>query len=83
DHPTRPFESVSADFFMTAGKAFLVIADRLSNWPVLLSCGNDTTASATIRKFRQYFRDVRVPVRLRTDGGPQFTSREFKEFLDR
>ncbi|XP_069985567.1 uncharacterized protein [Penaeus vannamei] len=30
DHPTRPFESVSADFFTVAGKPFLVIAVSLA-----------------------------------------------------
>ena len=83
DNPSRPFESVSADFFMTAGKNFLVVVDRLSGWPVVVSCGADTTSSATIRHFRQLFRDLGVPVRLRTDGGPQFASREFAEFLER
>ena len=83
DHPTRPFESVSADHFSVAGKSFLVIADRLSGWPVVIPCGNDTTAAATIRHFRSYFRDLGVPVRLRTDGGPQFTSRAFEDFLTR
>ena len=83
DNPTRPFESVSADFFNVAGKAFLVIADRLSGWPVVVSCGPDTTSSATIRYFRHFFRELGVPVRLRTDGGPQFASKEFAEFLER
>lgn len=83
DNPTRPFESVSADFFSTAGKYFLVVADRLSGWPVVVSCGVDTTSSATIRHLRQLFRDLGVPVRLRTDGGPQFASQEFAAFLER
>ncbi|XP_076044722.1 uncharacterized protein LOC143027334 [Oratosquilla oratoria] len=43
DRPTWPFESVSADFFHVAGKSFLVIADRLSGWPVIVSCTQDTT----------------------------------------
>lgn len=83
DIPTRPFESVSADFFSVAGKAFLVIADRLSGWPSIVPCGADTTASRTIRMFCRYFREVGVPLRLRTDGGPQFTSSAFKEFTKR
>ncbi|XP_076032421.1 uncharacterized protein LOC143020148 [Oratosquilla oratoria] len=57
DRPTRPFESVSADFFHVAGKAFLVIADRLSGWPVIVPCGQDTTATRVIRKFCCYFRE--------------------------
>lgn len=83
DHPTRPFESVSADFFSVAGKSFLVIADRLSGWPVVVPCRGDTTSSNTIRMFCNYFREVGVPLRLRTDGGPQFTSQEFRSFAAR
>ncbi|XP_064100911.1 uncharacterized protein K02A2.6-like [Macrobrachium nipponense] len=41
DHPSRPFESVSADFFQVAGKSFLVVADRLSGWPVVVPCKGD------------------------------------------
>ena len=81
--PSRPFESVSADFFSTAGKSFLVYVDRLSGWPVVASCGNDTTAASTIKLFRHFFSDLGVPVRLRTDGGTQFTSYDFKDFLRR
>ncbi|XP_045105438.1 uncharacterized protein LOC123500957, partial [Portunus trituberculatus] len=83
DNPTRPFESISADYFSVAGKTFLVIADRLSGWPVVVSCGTDTTSAATIRHFRRLFRDLGVPVRLRTDGGHQFASRDFSTFLER
>ena len=80
--PSLPFESVSADFFSTAGKSYLVYVDRLSGWPVVAQCG-DTTTTATITFFRKFFRDMGVPVRLRTDGGPQFASHEFAEFLRR
>ena len=83
DNPNRPFESVSADFFSVAGKSFLVITDRLSGWPVVVPCKGDTTASNTIRIFCRYFREVGVPLRLRTDGGLQFTSNEFRDFMQR
>lgn len=45
DQPSHPFESVFADYFNMVGKAFLVIADRLSTWLVFLSCWRDTTAA--------------------------------------
>ncbi|XP_045120473.1 uncharacterized protein LOC123509916 [Portunus trituberculatus] len=83
DNPSRPFESVSADFFTVAGKSFLVIADRLSGWPVVVPCGADTTATRTIQMFCRYFREVGVPLRLRTDGGPQFASADFQNFMER
>ncbi|XP_042857772.1 uncharacterized protein K02A2.6-like [Penaeus japonicus] len=75
--------SVSADFFSVAGKHFLVYVDRFSNWPIIIQCGTDTTARTTIRFFRHLFRDLGVPERVRTDGGPQFTSQEFAAFLER
>ncbi|KAG0725211.1 Transposon Tf2-6 polyprotein [Chionoecetes opilio] len=82
DHPpglSSPFRRLSP----VAGKSFLVIADRLSGWPVVVPCGADTTATHTIRLFCRYFRDVGVPLRLRTDGGPQFTSTAFRNFTER
>ncbi|XP_037803612.1 uncharacterized protein LOC119598044 [Penaeus monodon] len=82
-NPTRPLQSVSADFFTVAGKFFLVYAAQLSGWPAVVPCSSDTTSAATIRYFRHLFRDVGVPVHLRTDCGPQFTSREFVTFLER
>ncbi|KAG7155102.1 pol Retrovirus-related Pol polyprotein from transposon-like 4 [Homarus americanus] len=53
--------SSPADFFSTAGKHFLVVADRLSGWPVVVICGSDTTSAATIRHFWHLFRDLAVP----------------------
>ncbi|XP_037804768.1 uncharacterized protein K02A2.6-like [Penaeus monodon] len=83
DAPTKPFESVSADFFSAAGKSFLVYVDQLSGWHMIACCGTDTTAAATISFFRRLFRDLGVPLRLHTDGGPQFSSRDFNDFLCR
>ncbi|XP_045121980.1 uncharacterized protein K02A2.6-like [Portunus trituberculatus] len=83
DHPNRPFESVSADFFSVAGKSFLVIVDRLSGWPVVIPCGHDITTPHTIRMFCRFFREVGVPLRLHIDGGHQFTSLDFQKFMER
>ncbi|XP_037781990.1 uncharacterized protein K02A2.6-like [Penaeus monodon] len=71
----------SSDFFSVAGKHFLVYVDRLSGWPVVIPCGSNVTSASSIRFFRFMFHDLGVPVRLRTDGGPQFSSREFATFL--
>lgn len=56
NHPMGPYESISADHFSVAGKSFLVIVDRMSGWPSVFSCGNDTTASATIKQFQSFQR---------------------------
>lgn len=57
NHPTRPFESVSAYFFIVEGKSFLVIVDRLSQCG---PCRRDTTISTTIRSFCNCFKEVGV-----------------------
>ncbi|XP_037772737.1 uncharacterized protein LOC119568354 [Penaeus monodon] len=82
ENPTKPFQSVSDDFFTAAGKFFLVYADRLSGWLAVVPYGSDTTSAATIRHFRHLFRDLGVPVHLRTDCGSQFTSWKFVIFLE-
>ena len=79
--PTRPFEDVSADLFSVSKKTFLCYADRFSGWSTLGHYSSDTTTQATIRLFRRMFQDLGVPVRLRTDGGPQFSSSEFRNFM--
>ncbi|XP_064100673.1 uncharacterized protein LOC135211285 [Macrobrachium nipponense] len=83
DNPTRPFESVSADFFVVAGKSFLVVVDRLSGWPVVAPCQGDTTASNTIRIFCRYFREVGVPLRLRNRWRPPNHQRRVQGFMKR
>ena len=81
--PTRVFETASADFFHHAGKTFLVVADRLSGWPVIAASGREATARTLVRNLREIFALVGVPQVLKSDGGPQFTARHTKEFLRR
>ena len=82
--PTRVFEDVSADLFSYAGRSYLVYVDRLSGWPALhLFPRDDTTSRQVIRALRENFVTLSVPVRLRTDGGPQFASHDFRAFMKR
>ena len=82
--PTRIFEDTSADILSYAGRSYLVYVDRLSGFPALhLFSRGDTTSRQVIRALRENFVTLGVPVRLRTDGGPQFTSHDFKAFMRR
>ena len=82
--PSRVFQEVSMDFFTTGGKEFLVYTDRYSNWPVLFKFKRgDTSTKRVIEACRKCFADLGVPEKIRTDGGPQFKSSEFKRFLDK
>lgn len=82
--PSRIFEDVSSDIFTLAGRNFLVYVDRLSNWPVVFQLPRgDATSRQVIRAFREAFVSLGVPVRVRTDGGPQYKSRQVSAFLKR
>ena len=80
ERPSRPFESVASDLCHVAGQTFLVLVDRYSGWPIVSDCGRSGTATVIIRLMKDAFTDKGVPVKLITDGGPQFSSREFKQF---
>ncbi|KAK3880187.1 hypothetical protein Pcinc_015318 [Petrolisthes cinctipes] len=83
NRPERVFESVSADYFHVAGQTYLVYIDRLSGWPHVTACPRHASADHLIRVLRSVFADTGVPVILRTDGGPQFTSSSVQRFLVR
>ena len=82
DAPTRVFEVVSSDLFTYRGRHYLVYVDILSGWPVVYDMTTlGTTSKGVIKAIRKSFADLGVPNMLKTDGGLQYTSREFKEFL--
>ena len=82
--PLTPFEQVFADFFHFSGYSFLVIGDRLSRWSEVFSTPTGTTnagARGLIKCLRQMFATFGVPVQLSSDGGPEFSASQTKEFL--
>ena len=82
-NPTRPFENVSADLFSHDGKTYLVYADCHTGWCEVHEYTGDATSRTTIRAIRKWFAQLGVPCRMRTDGGPQFSSALFRSFMDR
>jgi hypothetical protein len=79
--PTKAFESVSVDFFSFGGNTYLAYSDRYSGFPLITAWMKDPNAAETIHPVRQHFCLMDTPILIRTDGGPQFASREFQEFL--
>ena len=74
---------VATDLFSHAGCCYLVYTDYISGWPVLDRWRPDSTSRDVIRAFARNFVDLGIPVRLRSDGGPQFPSREFDQFAEK
>ena len=82
--PDRVFEEVSADLFSYAGNTYLAYVDRLSGWPsIAVWYKRDPSSADVIKVVRENFVALGVPVQFRSDGGPQFSSREFAQFLGR
>ena len=81
--PSRPFESVSGDYFTHAGKEYLIYTDRLSGWPMVKMFNQQATATKLITTLRQFFAATGVPEVFRSDNGPQLTAGIFNRFLQK
>ena len=84
--PTYPFEMVASDFFDLAGSHYLVTVDRFSGWVDVRRAKPDTEESGArglIATCRETFMTFGVPVEMANDGGPEYKSRAFKDFLKR
>ena len=79
--PMRPGQDGSADIFSAAGKKFLAYCDRFSGWPMVAQWNSDPTARQVINALQEEFTTISIPVRIRSDGGPQFKAKEFQDFL--
>ena len=68
---SRPFEEVSIDLGYLDGVHYLILMDRYSGWPMVKRLTKLNTKSIT-NILDDWFIDMGEPVRLRSDGGPQF-----------
>lgn len=77
-----PWQRIHIDF---AGPflnhMFLVVVDSYSKWPEVVPV-RSTTTSATVDVLQTIFARNGIPEQIVSDNGPQFTSTEFKTFLD-
>ena len=77
--PTRPFQSICADYFHNKGHTYVVIVDRYSNWHIVeRSCNG---ATGLVGNLRSIFVTFGIPEDITTDGGPEFTASVTRKFL--
>ncbi|XP_022791984.1 uncharacterized protein K02A2.6-like [Stylophora pistillata] len=79
--PKMPWQRIYVDFggpFM--GKMFLVVVGSHSKWLEVETMPN-VTSPTTIDKLRHMFARFGLPSQLVNENGPQFTSKEFPEFM--
>ena len=78
--PERPWQIVATDLFNFNHRDFLVIADSYSGFFDFVEL-TSTTSSAIIKNLKRWFATFGIPDQLNSDGGPQYSSSEFREFL--
>ena len=81
-NPTHPFQEITADFCVHAGKN-LIIIDCYLDWPTIIPMGNNITPSHLITALTTLFDQTAVPVVFWSDGGPQFTANQFQCFAEK
>ena len=77
---SRPFEAISVDLGTLEGQDYLIGADRYSGWPMVERL-NKLDTSAIVKVLEEWIVDMGKPLRIRSDGGPQFRT-EFKNWCD-
>ena len=83
DRASRPFEFIHADLGCHNSRDFLILADHFSGWPHVVPFPDKNTSTRKIfDAIRSFFSfGAGAPVKVWSDGGPQFTSDEFNTFL--
>ena len=78
--PERPWQKLGADLFELHGKNYLIVDyfSRCFELEVVVRADSKTIAE----KFKAIFARFGIPDILRTDGGPQFTAKYFKCFVN-
>ena len=77
---------ICSDYFKLGGNCYLVIADRLSGWCEVVQVkagGSMSGAKGLCQALRQIFATFGVPEEISSDGGPEFTAQESKDFYRR
>lgn len=77
--PTRPWQRIGVDLFDHGGKRYLVAYCAYSNYPEVEQLPQ-STSQVVVDTLGTMFARHGIPIEVCTDGGPQFTSREFRQF---
>ena len=84
--PTKPFEAICSDYFDLGGTHYLLTVDRLTNWVDVRRAKpktDESGAAGLIAMCRDTFIAFGVPVEISSDGGPEYKSQSFNDFLGR
>ena len=82
--PKFPFEMIFSDYFSLQGFHYLIAGDRLSGWTEIIQVKPGTHsagAKGLCSALRRLFSTFGVPREISSDGGPEYESQVFTQFL--
>ena len=79
DIPPGPWHTLSTDLFHWEQSPYLLVVDQYSKFPIIRKL-NSLSAASVINHMRGIFDEHGICNVLMSDGGPQYSCREFKEF---
>ena len=77
--PELPWHMVATDLFEIKNSKYLLPVDCYSRFPILCKLGS-TTSKVLVQEMKAVFAELGVPNVIVSDGGPQYTTAEFKDF---
>ena len=77
--PTKPSEICATDLFELEKETYIVIADYYSKFFVVKKIAS-SSSKAVINVLKENFSRYGIPVILKSDNGPAYSSMEFKDF---
>ena len=82
DIPPYAWHTVGADLFFLDNADYLIVADYYSIYPFIYKLPSTESTTIISRCLKSLFVEQGVPVILRSDNGPQFSSNNFQKFAD-
>ena len=79
--PNQAWERLSSDLFELKGQQYLILTDQYRRFTVIRRL-TGTTSSAVINHLKSIFTEHGIPTQLLTDNGLQYSSTEFKHFMN-
>ena len=78
--PEYPWQTIGSDLFQVKGQHYLLNVDYYSKWVNVVQL-TELTSNAVIKEFRKQFADYGQVQIIRSDNGPQYSSKDFREFI--
>ncbi|XP_062594195.1 uncharacterized protein K02A2.6-like [Saccostrea cucullata] len=77
--PDRPLSKIASDIFVYKQNHYLLTVDYYSKWPEIIIL-KDLSSLQVINSLKSMYSKYGIPDELVSDNGPQYASKEFKDF---